>query len=71
MTAFRTTELEYWQRALQTSAGICIETDNVNRLIQRLYQARRASFMPELESLSVVQSPANPLQVWIVHKRAA
>jgi len=68
---YLTTELDYWKRAERTAAGICIETDNATRLIQRLYQARRAAFMPELAELSVVQSPVNPLHVWIVRRKAA
>lgn len=58
--------LSYWYAALASDLGVCVLTDNRERLRQRLYAARAASGDTSLEGLSLVLSPLNQEHVWIL-----
>lgn len=60
--------LELLYRALNTSErGIIVETNSVERLRAKLYEARKAD--PDLAVLSFTVSPTAPeTQLWIVKR---
>lgn len=63
--------LELWYRAFASTFGIVILTDNPERLKQKLYAARKDSLDPDLESISIIQSPTDPNnEFWLVKKDA-
>ena len=62
--------LEFWYQALRADVGIEIETDDRERLRQRLYQDRTKALDPELDGLSIVFSPLSEDKVWIVKRHA-
>lgn len=65
--------LELWYKALHCDSpyGIVIETDGLERLRQKLYQARAEADDPSLESLVIVTSPIQgETQLWIVKRDA-
>lgn len=64
MTTLELTELLY--DALRTPLGTVIETEDPERLRQKLYAIRRENedFIP----LSFVISPINGMDLWIVNK---
>lgn len=53
-------------RAASTPRGIAVETDDVTRLRQKLYALMRDR--PEFSNLSLIPSPLNPRELWIVNK---
>jgi hypothetical protein len=61
----------YWYAALAARHGIVIETDNVQLLVGRLYTARREAADPDLDRVSILNSPTTPGQVWLVKKGTA
>ena len=52
--------------ALRTSLGTVIQTEDPERLRQRLYPLRKDS--ADFEPLSFVISPINGMDLWIVNK---
>lgn len=61
--------LALWYAALASAAGIVVETDDPERLRQKLYQVRAAAADQSLADLSLVISPLNPdSQVFIVKR---
>lgn len=58
--------IEHLYSALHSPLGIVIQTDNAERTRQKLYRARRELMNPELDKLSLVISPTDPSQLWIV-----
>lgn len=58
--------LLHWYEALRAEYGVIIQTDNPALTIQHLYAARRKSGDDALKGLSIVQSPTNPSELWIV-----
>lgn len=64
MTPLELTELLY--DALRTPAGTVIQTEDPERLRQRLYAIRKES--EDFAQLSFVISPINGLDLWIVNK---
>lgn len=64
MTNLDLTELLY--DALRTPLGTVIQTEDAERLRQKLYAIRRES--EEFAQLSFVISPMNRLDLWIVNK---
>lgn len=64
MTDLDLTELLY--DALRTPLGIVIQTEDPERLRQRLYPIRKGH--EDFSQLSFVISPINGLDLWIVNK---
>lgn len=62
--------LHYWYQAAASPLGIVLFTDDSQRLIQKLYAARRDAADESLKALSIVQSPVDPSHIWIVRKDA-
>ena len=61
--------LEYLYTALASPLGTILECNDVRALRQKLYVERLAADDPALACLSLVPSPLNPRQLWLV-KRA-
>ncbi len=59
------TDLLY--RAASTPHGISVETNDVTRLRQKLYAIIRER-PAEFGNISLVPSPVNPLELWIINK---
>jgi hypothetical protein len=57
---------ELLYNALRSPFGTCIETDDPERLRQRLYAIRREN--EDFAPLSFVISPMNGLDLWIINK---
>lgn len=64
MTTIELTELLY--EALRTPLGTVVETEDAERLRQKLYAIRRES--EDFKQLSFVISPINGMDLWIVNK---
>lgn len=60
--------LELWYRALAARIGIIVVTSDRDALRQRLYAARRAAGDPDLDALSLVLSPTDDSQLWIIKR---
>lgn len=58
--------------ALGTPLGVVVQTDNPEKLRQKLYRLRDGSDDPMLKELSIVISPTMPQsQVWLVKVKRA
>lgn len=57
--------LSFWYAALAAERGIVLETNDRERLKQKLYVARKEAADPDLEKLSIRTSPDSPNQLWI------
>lgn len=64
MSPLELTELLY--AALHTPLGTCIQTEDPERLRQKLYGIRRES--EDFAQLSFVISPINGMDLWIINK---
>lgn len=58
--------LETLYDALREPLGIVVETNDVERLRQKLYALRKDH--PDLADLSLVPSPTTPNQLWILKR---
>ena len=58
--------LDLWYAALAAELGICVATTNRDILRQKLYAARKAANDPDLDSLSLILSPTDDSQIWII-----
>jgi hypothetical protein len=58
--------LELLYDALRTPFGLVVETNDAERLRQKLYSARKE--VAEFECLSFVISPLNGVDLWILKK---
>lgn len=58
-------------QALGSDIGIIVETNNREKLKQRLYAARAAASDTTLAKLTLITSPTNTKHLWIVKKEAA
>lgn len=62
--------LEFLYDALRSPHGVIIETDDVERLRQKLYAERRKADDESLSVLALVPSPLAPQsELWIVKAR--
>lgn len=52
--------------ALGSQFGVVLQCDNAEKVRQRLYKLRSEHNDPDLDILSIVQSPSNPQHLWIV-----
>jgi hypothetical protein len=56
-----------WYEALGSQYGVVIQCEgNPVKVREKLYALRRDAKDPDLECLSIVQSPSNLSQLWIV-----
>ncbi len=60
--------IELLYTALASPHGIIVETSSVERLRRKLYAARRELNDEALEALSLVPSPTNECELWIVRR---
>lgn len=51
--------------ALGSATGIVLRTNDAGRLRQKLYALRVQAKDPDLDVLSIVQSPTAPNELWI------
>ncbi len=58
--------LHLWYQALGSAVGVIIETNDPDRCKQRLYAMRQDAQDPDLEEVSIVQSPSDPNHLWLV-----
>jgi hypothetical protein len=56
--------IDYLYAAYHSKYGVCIETDNVERLRQKLYPLKKDN--PDFDNLALVVSPLNGIDLWIV-----
>jgi len=61
--------IELLYEALSQPYGIALATSDLEKARQKLYRLREAAKDPDLERLAFVQSPTDPLQLWIVRKK--
>lgn len=61
--------LQLWYQALAAEKGVVVETNDREKLKQKLYAARKEAKDPALNALSIRTSPDDPNQLWI-DKRA-
>ena len=59
--------LEYWYAALNSPSGICLRVSDAERIRQKLYTARREACDLDLNAISVVISPTDSGELWLVH----
>ena len=57
--------LAFWYEALHATHGVVVESDNPERVIQLLYQARAKAGDEALSSVSIAKSPANPSYIFL------
>lgn len=67
MTQLNLVEILY--DATRSAFGLVIETNDAERLRQKLYAIRKDN--PDLSALSFVISPFNGMDLWILNKGAA
>ena len=60
--------LEYFYKALRSKFGIYLGCSNVAALRGKLYQERANALDPDLDIISLVISPFNPNQLWLVKR---
>ena len=56
--------------ALHSPFGIVFQTNDPERAKARFYSTRAKLADPKLDCLSLVQSPTDPSQLWIVKKES-
>jgi hypothetical protein len=56
--------IELLYAAYHSKLGICVETNNAERLRQKLYPMRKDN--PDFECLHFVISPLNGIDLWII-----
>lgn len=62
--------VELWYQALATPLGVIVRVSDPERAKMRLYALRKEANDPDLDSLSIVQSPTNPgEELWIVRRK--
>lgn len=60
--------LEMWYTAANTKDGACFSVSNYESIRQQLYTCRKGAADPELDGLTIVQSPINPSHLWIIKR---
>lgn len=56
--------VEIMYSAVHSEVGICVETNDAERLRQKLYPLRKEN--PDFEPLAFVISPLNGIDLWII-----
>jgi len=59
---------EIWYAALAAKSGIIIQTNDPALCKQKLYALRKALDDPDLASISIMTSPHNENELWLVKK---
>jgi hypothetical protein len=62
--------LEFWYAALNSEVGVCLRTNERDKLRAVLYKSRADACDPDLDDLSLVPSPTATDELWIVKKGA-
>lgn len=62
--------LDLLYEALSQPFGVALATNDLEKARQKLYRLRQGAKDPDLDCLAFVQSPTDPLQLWIVRKNA-
>ncbi len=64
--------LDQWYLALHSPAGHCFRVveGTVTQYREHMYKARREAMDPQLDGLSIVVSPTDEQEAWIVHRKA-
>lgn len=65
-------DLNLWYAALGSQLGVviaCNSPGDTEKVRQKLYSLRKEANDPDLDSISVVQSPTNPIQLWLVKRK--
>jgi len=63
--------LNYWYRALHSPDGIAIVCSDVEGARNRLYTARKEAKDPDLNQISMCNSPFDPMKLWLVKNKKA
>lgn len=61
--------LEHWYAALRSQSGVrvrILEGEKPNAKA-KLYKARKDALDPQLDALTITDSPTEPTELWIVH----
>ena len=61
---------ELWYAALASECGVIIRTDDPAFTKQKLYAIRKGLRDPDLESISIMTSPNDPNELWLVKRRS-
>lgn len=56
--------VELLYAAYHSELGVCVETDDPERLRQKLYPMKKDN--PDFDNLSFIISPLNPSDLWII-----
>jgi hypothetical protein len=56
--------MELLYAAYHSEVGVCVETNDAERLRQKLYPLRKEN--PDFEPLAFVISPLNNIDLWII-----
>lgn len=64
--------LEYWYAALRSQSGVCVPFEGDPKLAKaQLYKARKDALDPNLDSISIADSPTASNELWLVHNSKA
>jgi hypothetical protein len=58
--------IEVLYAAVHSELGVCVETNDAERLRQKLYPMRKEN--PDFEPLSFIISPLNGIDLWIIRQ---
>lgn len=61
--------MELLYEALSQPFGIALATNDLEKARQKCYRLKAGANDPDLDVLAFVQSPTDPLQLWIVRKK--
>lgn len=61
--------LVFWYEALAEPIGVKLYTENRRATMQQLYRAREKACDPQLQALSIVVSPTDQNELWIVKQK--
>lgn len=56
--------IEILYTAFHSELGVCVQTDDPERLRQKLYPLKKEQ--PDFDCLSFIISPLNPMDLWII-----
>lgn len=60
-----------WYEALASESGVVLKTDDPLGAKMRLYEVRKELNDPDLDQISVIQSPVDPGgEIWLVKRSA-